>query len=153
MDMDQAWRRIQEVELSEQWNAAVSLLDSQRYDIAIPAFKALMGTEYEEKAKTKILEAANLAAGQMRKEAASLFINAGKATDIDKKKELLFASHRMLTEILTKYPQTDLRDKVNQNITILEGQIKKLDPAWLEELRNETPAADNSPGSSLQEQQ
>jgi len=133
-------RRIQEMELTEQWDAAVNLLDSQRYDIAISAFEALMGTEYEDKAKMKIIEAANEAAGQMRKEAASLFIRAGKTPDLEQKKELLLASHRLLTEILARYPQTDLLDKVHQNIAILEAQIQRFDPALLEELRQENSA-------------
>ncbi len=134
-------RHIQELELTEQWDAAVNLLDSQRYDIAISAFESLMGTEYEEMAKVKIREAANQAAGRMRKEAASLFIKAGKTPDIEQKKELLLASHGLLTEILARYPQTDLREKVQQNIAILEGQIQRFDPELQEELQQENPAA------------
>jgi tetratricopeptide (TPR) repeat protein len=137
---DETQRRIQEMELTEQWSAAVNLLDSQQYDFAISAFEALMGTEYEEKAQMKIIEAANQAASQMRKEAASLFIRAGKTPDLDQKKELLLASHRLLTEILTKYPQTDLLDKVEQNIAILEVQIQRFDPALLEELHQRDSA-------------
>ena len=141
-------RRIQEMELTEQWDAAVLLMDSQRFDLAISAFEFLMGTDYEEQATIKIVEAANLAAGQMRKEAASLFIRAGKTPDIEKKKELLLDSHRMLNEILVKFPQTDLLDKVHQNVAILEEQIRKIDPALLEELQEESPAVmpDESPG-------
>ena len=133
-------RRIQEMELTEQWDAAANLLDSQRYDLAISAFEALMGTEYEDKAKMKIIEAANLAAGQMRKEAASLFIRAGKTPDLEQKKELLLASHRLLTDILARYPQTDLLDKVHQNLAILEAQIKRFDPVLFEELQQENSA-------------
>ena len=88
----------------------------------------------------KIVEAANQAASQMRKEAASLFIKAGRTPDFEQKKELLLASHRLLTEILDKYPQTDLQDKVNQNKVILEEQIRKIDPALLEVLREENAA-------------
>ena len=139
-------KRIQEMELAEQWEAAVNLLDSQRFDIAISAFEALMGTEYEERATAKIVESANLAAGRMRKEAASLFIRAGKSPDFEQKKELLVASHRLLNQILARYPQTDLLDKVNQNIAILEEQIRKFDPALLEVLQEENGA--ELPGDS-----
>jgi len=134
-------RRIKELELSEQWDAAVNLLDSQQYDIAISAFESFFGTEYEEKAKLKIVEAADQAAGRMRKEAASLFIRAGKTPDLDQKKGLLLESHRLLTEILVKYPQTELLDKVEQNISILEEQIERLDPELLQELHRENSAA------------
>jgi hypothetical protein len=51
-------RRIQEMELTEQWDAAVLLMDSQRFDLAISAFELLMGTDYEEQATIKIVEAA-----------------------------------------------------------------------------------------------
>jgi len=132
--------RVQEMELTEQWDTAVHLMDSQRFDEAIFTFETLMGTEYEEKANIKIVEAANMAAGQMRKDAASLFIRAGRTSDIEKKKELLLDSLEMLNEILVKYPQTDLLDKVNQNIAILEDQIRKIDPALLEELQEENPS-------------
>jgi hypothetical protein len=140
-------RRMQEMELTEQWAAAINLLDSQHYDLAIAAFAALMGTEYEEQAKIKTTIAANQAAGQMRKEAASLFIRAGRSPDPDQKRELLLASHRLLTEILAKYPQTDLLDKVQQNITILEVQIKRFDPELLEELQQPPPADQPDPST------
>jgi predicted metal-dependent hydrolase len=138
-------RHIQEVELTEQWAAATKLLDSQRYDSAISAFTALMDTEYELQAKMKMTEAANQAAGKMRKEAASLFVRAGRTPDPEQKKELLMASHRILTEILDKYPQTDLLDKVHQNIAILEGQIQRFDPTLLEELQQENSAEPSGP--------
>jgi len=133
-------RRIKELELTEQWNSAVNLLDSQQYDAAIAAFEAMIGTGYEEKAKSKITEAANQAAGEMRKEAASLFIRAGKAPSLEQKKNLLVQSYKLLAEILAKYPQTELLDKVQQNISILEEQIERIDPSLLEELRQEKPA-------------
>jgi phage terminase large subunit GpA-like protein len=138
-------QHIQEVKLTEQWAAATKLLDSQRYDSAISAFTALMDTEYELQAKMKITEAANQAAGKMRKEAASLFVRAGRTPDPEQKKELLMASHRILTEILDKYPQTDLLDKVHQNIAILEGQIQRFDPTLLEELQQENSAEPSGP--------
>jgi hypothetical protein len=104
-----------------------------------------MDTEYEQQATMKITEAANEAAGKMRKEAASLFVRAGRTSDPEQKKELLMASHRLLTEILDKYPQTDLLDKVHQNIAILEGQIQRFDPELLQELQQENSVEPSSP--------
>jgi len=137
-------RRMKEVELTEQWKSAVHLMDSQQFDAAILAFEAFQDTEYEEQAQLKIIEASNLAAGGMRKDAASLFIRAGKTANFEKKKELLVASYGLLNEILVKYPQTDLLDKVNQNITILEDQIRKFDPSLLKELQEENPSSETS---------
>ncbi len=79
-------RQLEEMALAEQWNAAVNLLDSQLYDAAILAFLALQETEYGDKAQAKITEAANLAAGQMRKEAASLSSRQGKHQILKEKK-------------------------------------------------------------------
>jgi len=125
----------QEKKLTEQWDNAVQLMDSQHFDLAISAFELLKGTDYEEQATMKIVEAANMAAGQMRKEAASLFVQAGKTRDLENKKRLLLESHGLLNEILVKFPQTDLLDKVHQNISILEEQIRRIDPARLDELQ------------------
>jgi tetratricopeptide (TPR) repeat protein len=131
-------RRIQEMKLTEQWDTAVQLMDSQRFASAISAFENLMETDYEEMAAQKIVEAANLAAGQMRKEAASLFVQAGKTQDMETKKNLLLESHGLLNEILSNFPQTDLLDKVHQNIAILEEQIRRIDPALLEEIKEDS---------------
>jgi tetratricopeptide (TPR) repeat protein len=130
-------RRVEEIELTEQWDTAVLLMDSQRYNLAIAAFEILLDTDFEEQAAIKIVATANLAAGQMRKEAASLFIRAGKTPDIENKKKLLLDSYGMLNEILVKFPQTDLLEKVYQNIAILEDQIRRIDPALLEEPQEE----------------
>lgn len=124
----------QEMELTTQWESAVKLLDSRQYDAAISAFTDLIGTEYDEQARMKITEAADEAAGEMRKEAASLFIKAGRTTDMEHKKRLLADSYKLLSDILAKYPQTELLEKVQQNIAILEEQIERLDPTLLEEL-------------------
>lgn len=138
-----------EVELSSQWEAAVNLLDSQKYESAISAFASLMGTEYEKEAKMKIIEAANQAAGEMRKEAAALFIRAGKTQDLEQKKNLLLESHRLLKDIQTQYPQTELLDKVQQNISILEEQINRLDPTLLEKSSLENPTGLSAPSHGL----
>lgn len=138
-----------EMELTSQWEAAVNLLDSQKYDPAISAFASLTGTEYEKEAKMKIIEAANQAAGEMRKEAAALFIRAGKTQDLEQKKNLLLESHRLLTDILAKYPQTELLDKVQQNISILEEQISRLDPTLLEKPSQENSSEISAPSHGL----
>jgi tetratricopeptide (TPR) repeat protein len=133
-------RLLKEQELTEKWETAIHLMDSQRFEDAIAAFETLQETELAEKASFKIVEAANLAAVQMRKDAASLFMQASKTPDVEKKKELLLDSHRMLNEVLVKFPQTDLLEKVQQNLTILEEQIRKIDPALLDLLQEEYSA-------------
>jgi hypothetical protein len=146
-------QRLKKMELSSQWEAAVNLLDSQQYESAISAFASLMGTEYEKEAEVKIIEAANQAAGEMRKEAAALFIRAGKTQDLEQKKDLLLESHRLLTDILARYPQTELLDKVRQNISILEEQIDRLDPTLLERSSQENSAETSDPSHGLGSEQ
>ncbi len=137
-------RLIKELELTNQWDSAIHLMDSQQFTEAISAFEALQDTELGEEARIKIIETANLAAVQMRKEAASLFVQASKTPYIEKKKELLMDSHRLLNAVQVKFPQTDLREKVHQNLEILEEQISKIDPALLDQLREEYSSAMDS---------
>jgi hypothetical protein len=101
----------------------------------------------------KIIEAANQAAGEMRKEAAALFIRAGKTQDLEQKKHLLLESHRLLKDIQTQYPQTELLDKVQQNISILEEQINRLDPTLLEKSSLENPTGLSAPTQGLDREQ
>lgn len=139
---EESRRHLKEVELTRQWEAAVNLLDSQQFDSAIASFTALQDTAYGEEARTKITEATNRAAGRMRKEAAALFIRAGKTADPEEKKKLLLSSHQLLQDIVARYPQSDLLDKVHRNIDVLEEQIGRIDPTLLEQIERETPAAD-----------
>ena len=144
---NEALQQLEEMALAEQWDAAVNLLDSRNYDGAILAFEAFQETAYADQAQVKTTEAANLAAGQLRKEAAALFIKASKTSDIERKKELLMASYQLLIKILDNYPQTELLNKVNQNISVLEEQINRLDPSLLEE-----PVEDQIPLEPMQGQ-
>jgi tetratricopeptide (TPR) repeat protein len=126
-------KRLLEESLANQWETSNNLLDSQRYDPAIAGFTHLLDTSYDAKARNKIQEATNLAAATQRKQAASLFIKAVKARSPENKKELLLESRQLLQEVLKKYPQADIIDKVAQNLTTLEEHIQQFDPALLED--------------------
>ena len=80
----------------------------------------------------KLQEATNLAAAAQRKQAATLFIKAIKASNPESKKELLLESRQLLQDVLHKYPHADIIDKVAQNLTILDQHIQEFDPALLE---------------------
>lgn len=120
-----------------QWDSASKLLGLRQYDEAITAFSLLIDTEYELKAREKIKEAASLAATDMRRQAANLFVKARKTFDPEQKKNLIIESWQMLTQIPIKYPNVDILDKVLENIKILEQQIRILDPSLLEEISHE----------------
>jgi len=122
-----------EQSLAMQWKSSNVSLDSQHYDSAIAGFASLLDTPYSAEARQKIQEATNLAAAEQRKEAATLFIKAIKTPSPESKKELLLESRRLLQDVLRKYPEADIIDKVTQNLTTLEQQIQQIDPALLED--------------------
>lgn len=112
----------------EQWGKAVNLLEMSRYEEAIQAFSLLRGTGYDGLARERIAEAENLAAFEMRRTAAALFVQAGRAGNTEKKRRLLLDSRRILLEILEKYPGVEIRDRVLQNLHILENHLAGIGP-------------------------
>jgi hypothetical protein len=137
-------RLLLEQSLADQWQSATKLLDAQRYDMSIAGFKSLLDTDYGEQARQKIQEASNLAAAEQRNESAALFVKAVKAQRPEDKKELLLESRRHLQEVLAKYPQADIIDKVTQNLETLENHIRHYDADLLEQTDNSAPPTDNA---------
>lgn len=119
---------LQEETQATLWEKANTRLGLQQYDEAIAAFQKLLGSEYDEKAKTGIGEAVNAAAGEMRRKAAALFVKAKKTDDREKKRQLMVASLAILQQILTKYAEADIIEKVRLNIGVLEEQLRLADP-------------------------
>jgi hypothetical protein len=132
---------------AEQWQSAITLLDAEQFDAALNNFKTLLNTDYNEQAVQKINEATNLAAAAQRKASASLFIRAVKTQNPQTKKELLLESRRLLQDVLTKYPQADIVDKVTQNLMTLEQHIREFNPALLDKA-----SPDQSPGEQVEGQ-
>ncbi len=126
-------RFILEQSLAIQRDDAVNLLESQRYDEAIAAYSALLGTQYNDEALESIVKAADSAAKDKRRQAAGLFVKARKTNDPEQKRYLLYESRRLLQEILEKYPDVEIISKVQQNLAIIEENIQNLFPELLEE--------------------
>lgn len=124
-------RLVQEQELEEDWNRGMTLLEGKKYDEAIEVFTNLLASSYEAKARMRIDEAAFLAANEDRQRAAELFVRANRTVDLESKKKLLFASRQLLQDILIKYPQAGLSDKVKRNLLRIEEEIGRLDPTLL----------------------
>jgi hypothetical protein len=141
----EAQRLQHEKSLAMQWKSSNDFLDSQRYDSAIAGFAPLLDTPYDAEARKKIQEATNQAAAAQRKQAATLFIKAIKASSPEDKKELLLESRQLLQEVLHKYPNADIVDKVAQNLTTLEQHIQAFDPTLLEKTDK-----DNTKDTALQ---
>ena len=69
-----------------------------------------------------------LAARAERRKAADLFIRFTKTTDIESRKTLLVESRRRLVDILIKYPDVGITEKVLGNIKRVEKEMNAIDP-------------------------
>ncbi len=133
-------QRIIEQAKQMQLDEATRLFELRKYDDAIAAFTLLRDTEYGEEAQEKIRQAANLAAADMRRTAANLFVKARRTGSPDQRKELMFESWELLSRIPQKYPDAEILGKVAENIKILEDQIKILEPELFEEIQERKEA-------------
>lgn len=111
-----------------QWNDALLLVDKGEYDGAIEILTTMLDSEYALKADSKIAEVSLLAARAERRKAADLFIRFTKTTDIESRKKLLIESRRSLVDILIKYPDVGITDKVMGNIKRVEKEMNAIDP-------------------------
>ncbi len=114
--------------LPEKWGLAMGSLEAKDYDAAIAVFKELLETEYRKKAEKQIAETVELAVREGRRRAAELFVRANKTPDPEVRAKLLVSSHKLLKEILNKYPESDLIDKVRRNLSRLEDELTMIDP-------------------------
>ncbi len=135
-------RQALERELLETWNLGQTHLRAREYDQAIEVFARLEGTAYGDRARIQAGEAVQLAAQEIRRKAAELFVQANGTGERDRKTELLLASRELLQSILVKYPQSDLIEKVKGNLLKIEQELQNIDPALLDSLPWEP-----SPGS------
>ncbi len=139
-------RKIEKMqELQSRWNEGMIKVEEGDYDTAIAIFQTLLQTEYYAKAEDKIKDITLLAAKTDRRAAADLYIRYGKTSDVEMKKKLLTESRRLLLEILTKYPDVDILDKVRGNIARVEQEMNSLDPTLLPSLN----AAEDGTASTL----
>ena len=120
-----------EQQAQEDWNTGMTALAAREYDKAIDAFTRTLGTSYDARAREKIKEVANLAAREDRRRAAELFVRSGRTKDPRSRKKLLLASRQLLQDILIKYPQADLIDKVKRNLRRINQEIEAIDPDLL----------------------
>ena len=121
----------QEQQLQENWNTGMTFLERKEYDQAIEAFTKLLDSSYGDRARARIDEAANLAAREDRKRAAELFVRSNHTSDLESRKRLLLSSRQLLQDILIKYPQSDLVNKVQRNLQRIDKEINAIDPSLL----------------------
>ncbi|MGI9538455.1 MAG: hypothetical protein ACR2PB_15390, partial [Desulfocapsaceae bacterium] len=68
---------------------------------------------------------------------ADLFVRSMKTDDMENRKQLLIESRQVLRDILGKYPDVEVADKVRGNIGTVEKKMNELDPMLLPELEEQ----------------
>ncbi len=122
-------KKIEKIQAQQrQWNDALLLVDKGEFDQAIEILTTMLDTDYAVKADGKIAEVSLLAARAERRKAADLFIRFTKTTDIESRKTLLVESRRRLVDILIKYPDVGITEKVLGNIKRVEKEMNAIDP-------------------------
>ena len=119
------------------WNEGAAHSESGDYDAAIAVFNQLLGTEYDDRAQEQIDELSLTAAKNERRRAADLFVRSMKTDDPENRKQLLVESREVLKDILGKYPDVEVADKVRGNIGTVEKKMNELDPMLLPELEEQ----------------
>ena len=124
-------------ELQRRWNEGMRMADSGDFDGAIAVFTELLETEYASKAEARIDELSLQAAKADRKKAAELFIRFTKTSDTESRKRLLIESRKILKNILVKYPEVEIAQRVLGNIERVEKEMSELDPQLLPKIVEE----------------
>ncbi|MCX5870464.1 MAG: tetratricopeptide repeat protein [Deltaproteobacteria bacterium] len=120
-------------ELERRWKEGIRLMEEAQYDKAIEIFTPMLETEYAAKADKKIAEASLLAAEAERRKAADFFIRFTKAPDVESRKKLLIESRKCLLDILVKYPEVEITEKVRGNIKRVEKEMNAIDPNLIQQ--------------------
>ncbi len=153
--VDRETAKIEQMQgLQRTWNEALALAESGDLDEAIVLLRGLQDTEFAARADEKIAEISEQAARTMRRTAADLFVRSTKTDDIQSRKDMLVESRRVLKDILLKYPEVDISDKVKGNISMVEKKMNELDPMLLpaiEQQEQERARAQEMPEANMDE--
>lgn len=129
--------------LERQWDEGLELVKAEEFDKAISLLTSMLETEYSIKASAKITEVSLLAAKASRRKAANLFNRYGKTEDVESQKILLLEARKLLMDILIKYPEVEITDKVLGNIEVVENEMNKLDPDLVRQAETEGSELDS----------
>ncbi len=117
---------VEQQQLVAAWRQAETLFGEQRWDAAIAAYTALAGSAYGDRARERIVEAADRAAGALRRQAAGLFLRARKEQAPEQKRTLLEEALRLLDTASRRYPQTTFLAKIMANRAVIEQELARL---------------------------
>jgi hypothetical protein len=125
---DEKNRLLQEQDVTSRWEEASHLFDLDQFDEANEILATLLGTEFEDRARSRIKEAGNRAAADLRRQAAGLFIKARESVNPERKMAFLLESRRLLKTIMDKYPEVDIASNVVRNLQVIDQHIIELNP-------------------------
>ena len=119
--------KIKETYLKQTHESAKKLYEKEDYKGAITTLEALGKTQglNVEAADLKNRAIESLI-NRERNRAAELFLDAKKAKDPKKKRELLETSYKILKTLVEDYPQSPMKHKLTSHIHIVEREIEKL---------------------------
>ncbi len=124
-----------------QWEEANRLLGIEKYDEAITIFSGLLDTKYGEGARRRLDEVSREASNELRRQAASLFVSARRSDDPEEAAELATQSWQLLRRIIDVYPESDIVDRVKNNLASVENYLDELDPQLLKDLQEPEESA------------
>jgi len=118
---------IKETYLKETYETAGRLYEKEDYKGAITMLEALGNTrELSAEAADLKNRAVEGLINRERNRAAAIFLEAKKAKDPNKKKELFETSCKILKTLIEDYPKSPLKNKLTSHINIVQREIEKL---------------------------
>lgn len=96
------------------------------YD-AVKKLKSLFSTEFKINAENKIKEAEESIIKVKRRKAGSLFLKAKRQKDPETKKSLLMQSYNILEKAIEEFPDSNLRNTLEENLLKVAEAIKKIE--------------------------
>ena len=102
------------------------LVEKERYDEALALLEDLKSEGIQDYQVTDLQQAATEGfISRERKRAAALFLRARTAGSSLEKKEYLRQSHDILQKLLDKFPSSPSRDKILQNLEMVDRELAK----------------------------
>lgn len=115
----------------QQYEQAVKLVESEKYDEAIPLLDQLAGGDYAGEAEQKKRFAVDEVARMRRTQAGHLFLQAKQAQNPDVKKGYLIESYNLLRDVLQQYPENQYAEKIKRNLDDVRSELQRLYPDLL----------------------
>lgn len=120
-------RRLRQEALESGWQQANNFFDQKKYDQAFVSFHSLLNTSYRPKVKKKMVLLSRQAAADLRQAAARYFVKARDAATSQQQLGFLVNARGLLQQIIDKYPEVSIIDKVRDNLAVIEDEIRSLE--------------------------